>query len=165
MELSGYVSVLRGELSSLTRFAGEDVTRIAEMLAESLDAAVRLTLLDVISAAAAEITARLDGAVIDVRLSSGEPEFVITLAPEDEPRPEPPAAGAEAGDDAGTSRVTLRISEALKSRMEAAAAASGVSVNSWLVRTAAEALDGPAPSGRGRQRGVVGQRLTGYHRS
>ena len=167
MELSGYVSALRAELSSLTRFAGEDVTRIAGLLAESLDPAVRLTLLDVLSAAAAEITTRLEGAVIDVRLASGEPEFVVTLTPDEDPAPQPaPAAEAGESEDPGTSRVTLRISEALKGRVEAAAAAAGISVNSWLVRAASEALNHPGAQSRGRSRsGPVGQRLTGYHRS
>jgi hypothetical protein len=167
MELSGYVSALRAELSSLTRFAGEDVTRIAGLLAESLDPAVRLTLLDVLSAAAAEITAELDDAVIDVRLASGEPEFVVTPTPDQGPAPQPaPAAGAGESEEAGTSRVTLRISEALKARVETAAGAAGISVNSWLVRAAADALNNPGAPGRGRSRaGQVGQRLTGYHRS
>ncbi|MGO9078019.1 MAG: toxin-antitoxin system HicB family antitoxin [Streptosporangiaceae bacterium] len=163
MELSEYVSALRRELSSLTRFAGDDVTRVAELLAQSLDPAVRLTLLDVLTAAAAEITSRLDSAVIDVRLSSGEPEFVITARPSEEPA-EPARGTAEGTEEAGTSRVTLRISEALKARVEAAAAAAGVSVNSWLIRAAAEALDGPRPAGRTRRSGV-GQHITGYHRS
>ena len=59
MELSDYVEKLRGELTSITRFAGEDVARAAELLTETLESSVRLTLLDVLSAAAADITARL----------------------------------------------------------------------------------------------------------
>jgi HicB family len=163
MELSEYSTGLRAELASLTRFAGEDVTRVAEMLAESLDSAVRLTLLEVLSAAAAEITSRLDGVAIDVRLSSGEPDFVVTVAPSEAPAEE--TGPGAVGDEAGTSRVTLRLSEALKGRIEAEAAAAGLSVNSWLVHAAIRALEDPGSAGRGSSRIVVGKRITGYHRS
>src|ERR1700751_5745052 len=113
MELSPYVEGLRSELGSLTRFASDDVIQVASKLAEALDSSVRLTLLEVLSAAAAEITTRLDAAVIDVRLNAGEPEFVITTVPHHADAPQEHAAD----DDAGTARVTLRLSEALKARV------------------------------------------------
>jgi HicB family len=165
MELSEYVTALRAEMASLTRFAGEDVTRIAEMLAESLDSALRLTLLEVLSAAAAEITSRLDDVAIDVRLSGGEPEFVVTVTPDGAPSEDAGRAYAEAGEDAGTSRVTLRLSEALKARIDSAAAAAGLSVNSWLAHAAIRALDDSGSASRSRSRMGIGQRITGYHRS
>src|SRR5215467_11757756 len=100
MELSPYVEGLRGELGSLTRFASDDVAAVAAKLAQALDSSVRLTLLEVLSAAAAEITTRLDDTVIDVRLNAGEPEFVITTVPEHADQPAEAAAEATA-DDAG----------------------------------------------------------------
>ncbi len=99
MDLSSYSESLRRELTAITRFAGEDVARAAEMLAETLDSSVRLALLDVLSAAADEITAAIDGATIDVRLSGSEPEFVVNVdhGPE-EPGPEPmPTKPAQRG--------------------------------------------------------------------
>ena len=81
MDLSEYADSLRRELTSITRFAGEDIARAAEMLSETLDSSVRLALLDVLSAAADEIAASLDGATIDVRLSGTEPEFVVQRRP------------------------------------------------------------------------------------
>jgi hypothetical protein len=168
MELSPYVEGLRRELGSLTRFASDDVVQVAGQLADALDSSVRLTLLEVLSAAAAEITTRLDDAVIDVRLNAGEPEFVITTVPQHAEQPAEPAAEATA-DDAGTARVTLRLSDALKGRVEAQAAADGLSVNSWLAHAAIRALEGSRPGprpGRGPgPRGGVGQRITGYARS
>lgn len=169
MELSQYVEGLRRELGSLTRFAPDEVTEVAQRLAEALDSSVRLTLLEVLSAAAAEITTKLDETVIDVRLSSGEPEFVVTPVPV---HPAEQASGPVpdlAADEAGTARVTLRLSEALKSRVEERAAAEGLSVNSWLVHAAIRALDGKASSGGGyrvrESRSGIGQRITGYARS
>lgn len=164
MELSPYVEGLRRELGSLTRFASDDVVQVAGKLAEALDSSVRLTLLEVLSAAAAEITTRLDDAVIDVRLNAGEPEFVITTVPHHaehatEPAPDMPA------DDAGTARVTLRLSEALKARVEAQAAADGLSVNSWLAHAAIRTLEESGPGRAQRSRSGIGQRITGYARS
>jgi len=165
MELSSYVESLRGELAALTRFASEDVARVAGMLAEALDSSVRLTLLDVLSAAAAEITTRLDDVVIDVRLTAGEPEFVVTAVPAHQPEP-PAGPGPESqADDAGTARITLRLSESLKARVESEASAAGLSVNAWLAHAAIRALEQPGPPSGPRSRLGLGQRLTGYARS
>ncbi len=171
MDLSTYAESLRRELTAITRFAGEDVARAAEMLAETLDSSVRLALLDVLSAAADEITAAIDGATIDVRLSGSEPEFVVNVdhGPE-ESGPEP----SDASDEAGTARITLRLSEGLKARVEAAAAATGQSVNAWLAHAVSRGLDNQ--SGRGPKsrppfppgkpgRPIVGKRYTGFARS
>jgi hypothetical protein len=162
MDLSEYAESLRRELLAITRFAGEDVTRAAEMLAESLDSSVRLALLDVLSAAAEEITAGLDGAVIDVRLSGLEPEFVVTLHQNATAEPAP----ADAGDDASQARITLRMPEGLKTRVESAAAGSGASVNTWLVRAVSRALDAPPGGGpSAKPRSSIGKRYTGFARS
>jgi hypothetical protein len=163
MDLTEYTETLRRELGSVTRFGGEELTRTAEMLADALDSSVRLTLLEVLSAAAAEITTRLDGTVIDVRLSGSEPEFVVTTPPA-EPASEPGAADpGEASDD--MTRITLRLSGPLKARVDAEAAAAGLSVNAWLVRAISRALD-PGPGRPPRiQRGPgPGTRFTGYAR-
>jgi hypothetical protein len=173
MELSDYVGSLRKDLASITRFAGDDIARAAEMLAESLESSVRLTLLDVLSAAAEEITTGLQDTVIDVRLSSGEPEFVVTSTAVQEPDEHEPAEQelAAVSDDAGTARVTLRLAESLKARVEAEAAAAGLSVNTWLVHAAIRALStgesGPPPRQPRPPRPLrlgVGQRITGYAR-
>jgi hypothetical protein len=165
MELSRYVEMLRGELTALTRFAGEDVSRTAGLLAESLDSPVRLTLLDVLSAAAAEITARLDETVVEVRLSDGEPAFVVSTAlPRDSgapPGPEP----ADSAEGTGTARVTLRLSESLKGAIETAAASDGVSVNTWLTRAASRALGNQSRGSQPGPRRGPGQRITGFARS
>lgn len=167
MELSPYVEGLRRELTSLTRFAPDEVAKLAGQLADALDSSVRLTLLDVLSAAAAEITEQLDATVIDVRLSGGEPEFVITAV---HPQHDQPTAGSTqepTADDAGTARVTLRLSEGLKVKIETQAAASGLSVNAWLAHAAIRALEAAGqgtPAGAQRSR-TGGHRITGYARS
>lgn len=162
MELKDYSDALRGELAAITRFANEEVARAGQMLAEALDSSVQLALLDVLSAAAAEITSELDDVVVEVRLAGGEPTFVVSHATH-----EPPAEPAEtAGDETGSARITFRLPDALKGRIEAAAAAQHLSVNTWLVRAASQALD--TPGGQPRppfSRRGPGQRITGYARS
>jgi len=160
MDLTEYTETLRRELGSVTRFGGEEFARTAEMLADALDSSVRLTLLEVLSAAAAEITTRLDGTVIDVRLSGSEPEFVVTTGP-DEPDESAVADPGEASDD--MTRITLRLSGPLKAKVDAAATAAGVSVNAWLVRAISRALD-PAPGRPPRIQRGPGTRFTGYAR-
>ena len=46
------------------------------------------------------------------------------------------------------SRINLRLSESLKGRIEEAAGQAGLSVNAWLVRAAAAALEGGPAGGR-----------------
>ena len=104
MELSEYASALRGELGAITRFANEDIARAGQMLAEALDSSVRLTLLDVLSAAAAEISTSLDDTVVEVRLAGGEPSFVVSSGPleQDAVAPERPAVEVPADADQQT---------------------------------------------------------------
>jgi hypothetical protein len=168
MELSEYIETLRGEVASVTRVAGEDVARAGQMIAEALDSSIRLTLLDVLSGAAAEITSRLDDVAVELRLSSGNPAFVVVHAPPEPPPPPAPGADPARGDgeeETGTSRVTLRLPDGLKTRAEAAAARDGLSLNAWLVRTASRALDNPSESGPRPSRRGPGQRITGFARS
>jgi HicB family len=164
MELSEFADRLRRELASITRFAGEDVARAADLLTGALDSAVRLTLLDVLSAAAEEITARLGDGVVEVRLADGEPTFVVMTAPPEAGFAEP-GQPAGADQEAGTARLTLRLPDSLKARIEAAAARDGVSVNTWLVRAASRSLESPARGGHPGGRWGPGQRLTGYAKS
>src|SRR5205823_2488652 len=79
----------------------------------------------------------------------------------------PPYSNPE--DDTGTTaRVTLRLPEQLKPQIDEAAARAGLSVNAWLVRTVAAALEaapgphagphpGPRPDGR-----PIGRSYTGW---
>src|SRR5260370_29614686 len=100
MDLSRFAGRLRGELAAITRFAGEDVQRVAESLAEALDSSTRLVLLDVLSAAATDITARLSDTGVEGRLADGEPTFVVMTAPPDADDEGPPAAAGDAEDPA-----------------------------------------------------------------
>ncbi|MBG6179247.1 histidine kinase [Arthrobacter sp. CAN_A1] len=139
MELGQYVSDLQRHLADASESGSEDTRAVAERLAAGLDAATRLVLLDALSAAASEITRDLAPGSVDLRLRGREVEFVITLPTVDVEADDSPAVAVEQ-DDASTSRTTLRLPDALKARVDDAAAADGLSVNTWLVRAVAAAL-------------------------
>lgn len=137
MELARYVNDLQRQLVDAAA-NGTDETRVAaERLASALDAATRLVLLDALSAAAAEITRDLAPGSVDLRLRGREVEFVVSAQVAEAVADEAPAVQL---DDASTSRTTLRLPDALKARVDDAAAADGLSVNTWLVRAVAAAL-------------------------
>jgi HicB family len=154
MELSPYLEGLRRELHAAAAPGGPDVARTAELLAGALDAAARLSLMEALGDAAAEITSKLDTATVEVRLRGRDADFVVTPVAEPAPPPAPEPAGTETGDQA---RITLRLPESLKTQVERAAATEGISVNAWLVRAIATAIGGNHPpvvprSGRGPRR-------------
>ncbi|MFD2795751.1 toxin-antitoxin system HicB family antitoxin [Promicromonospora vindobonensis] len=177
MDLTRYVDELQRQLSTAAAAGGDEARELAGRLTAPLDAAARLVLLEALSAAAGEISAELAPGSVDVRLRGGEPEFVVA-APAATPAPvaapaaasapvAPPAAPATADSDAGaTTRTTLRLPDHLKTQAEVAAAREGVSVNTWLVRAVAAALDQPA--GRPEPQPGPGQpatnRVTGWVR-
>jgi predicted transcriptional regulator len=74
-----------------------------------------------------------------VRLRGREIEFVVSQPSSEADNRGAPAATVDP-DDSNTSRTTLRLPDALKARVDEAAAADGVSVNTWLVRAIADAV-------------------------
>ncbi|GAA1008447.1 hypothetical protein Aple_069870 [Acrocarpospora pleiomorpha] len=156
MDLMPYVENLRRELAVAAEAGGPDARALAERLTGVLEAATRLTLLEVLSAAADEITRELAPGSVDVRLRGGDPAFVVT-PPETSSegavgRPETaPPAGPPITEDGGTARMTLRLPEHLKLRVEEVAGRQGISVNAWLVRAISAAFEpgaGPRPVDR-----------------
>jgi hypothetical protein len=178
MDLTPYVEALRSDLQAAAAAGGEQAASAAQLLGVALDASVRLCLVDVMSAMAAEVTAASDATAVEIRMHGREPQVVVAAAEPDEPADLPPAADPgpvggdepEGDDGGGTARITLRLPESLKAQAEAAAAAHGLSVNSWLVRCVAASLsrrgerivERGGPGGRGP---LGGRRLTGYARS
>jgi hypothetical protein len=159
MELSPYLDGLRRELHAAAAPGGPDVTRTAELLTGALDAAARLCLMEALGDAAAEITTKLDGATVEVRLRGRDADFVVT--PEAEPMPPPPAPEPSAADTGDQARITLRLPESLKTAVERAAAGEGISVNAWLVKAIAAVAYGgppapPGPTNRGGPRRITG---------
>jgi hypothetical protein len=169
MDLMPYVENLRRELAVAADAGGDDARALAERLTAPLESAIRLMLLDALSAAADEITRELAPGSVELRLRAGEPDFVVTPAPVDEPdelapEAQPPLARPE-GDDGATARINLRLPEQLKAGVEQAASRERLSVNAWLVRVAAAALARDDPDRRAPRRGGrIGEAYTGWVR-
>ncbi|MEJ7774402.1 MAG: hypothetical protein WKF72_06280 [Nocardioidaceae bacterium] len=150
MDLSPFADSLRRDLSQAAEAGGEDIRAAAERLALALDPAIRLTLLDVLSEAASEITNELDGTSVEVRLKGRQPVFVVTghepLGHPEPPRapepPRPPEPAEEFDGEDPVARITLRLPESLKVRAEELAATRGQSLNTWLVNAARLATSG-----------------------
>ena len=126
-----YVETLRQQLVAAADSGGPESRAAVERLAPGLEAAVRLVLLEALSAAADEITSELAPGAVDVRLRGSDPEFVVTL-PSYEATDDAASGSAASptvipagGDEGGTSRLNLRIPEGLKAKIEEADATRG----------------------------------------
>lgn len=170
MDLAPYVDFLGRELATAAEAGGEEARALAQRLAGPVESALRLTLLEALSAAADEITRDLAPGSVEVRLRGREPQFVVTPPPSEltseptAPEPEPlPDTGPASAEEAATARINFRLPEHLKASIEQAAAKEGRSVNAWLGRVAAAALRQPGTEHAARQHGGRGkQRYTGW---
>lgn len=160
MQLERYADRLRAQLAAVAE-AGSDETRaLAERMSVALEPAIRLALLELLSEAAGEISRELAPGGVDVRLRGQDPELVVSRPSEPAPAAAVPAEPAAVDDEPASFRTTLRLPERLKARVEQTAAAEGVSVNTWLVRAVAAALDADRP----RTPPQSGSRFTGWVR-
>ena len=139
MDLGQHITDLQRQLVEAAENGTDETRAAAERLVGGLDSAARLVLLDVLSAAAGEITRDLAPGSVELRLRGREIEFVVTQ-PSSEPDNDDVHAASIDLDDVSTSRTTLRLPDALKAKVDDAAAADGLSVNTWLVRAVAAAL-------------------------
>jgi hypothetical protein len=153
MQLDRFIDDIARQMAVAAAAGGPEAESLAERLILPLRSAVRLALLESLSAAADELTLELAPGSVEVRLRGGEPSFVIegvtATAPVSEPGPAPLHASADTSqaepDEGSSTRINLRMPDSLKARVEAAALREGRSVNAWLVRAAAAALDHAAP--------------------
>jgi hypothetical protein len=145
VQVSPHVEELQRQLLNAAASGGPETAEIVERLAVALEAAARLAILDALSEAVGEITGQLAPGSVDLRLRGRDVEFAVaTPTPEpvaDPPRPPGQPLATEDDDDSTASRTTVRLPDALKARAAEAAAAEGVSLNTWLVRTVAAALE------------------------
>ena len=144
MDLSPYIAQLREDLSSAAQAGDEQTQQTAAVLAAAVEPAARLAIMNALSDLAAEVTTHLDEEVVELRLDGRDVRVVISSSgaepvAEPEAEEEPPPTATEGGD---ISRITLRLVEQIKGQAEQAAAAQGVSLNSWVAQAVQGALSG-----------------------
>lgn len=142
MDTTVGITRLQATLEQQVLLAGSDsaVEAAGRALLAAAGPAVRGLALDLAEQAAAEVRAQLPGHLVEVVLEDGEPALRV--------RPEEAGRGTAPGGEAADARVTLRLSPRLKEALEEAAAYSGESLNSWLVRTLSAQKGRHQPRGR-----------------
>jgi HicB family len=151
MQIDGHVQALQEDLARVAAVGDQSTARAADLLAAALEASFGRRLQEALAEAALELSMQLDRGRVEVRVAGGDPELVYV----DESEPSQP----EASDEASSARITLRLPDSLKARVDAAASAGGVSVNTWLVQALGRLLAPQPPAVSGRHR------LAGYGRS
>lgn len=147
MQLAQHVEHVRHQLRSAAALGDERTQQIAANLADAVAPAVQLAVMSALASAADEITAALldtpGSPAVSVSLDGdhhngdANREIRIDVRATAVDAGVPPEPASDDGD--ATARISLRLSESLKGEIDAAARREGVSVNTWLVRTAARA--------------------------
>ncbi len=170
MDLTLYVDRLRQALTDALPSDDPATAAGAERLLRAVDPAVRLTLMEALSDAAAQISADLGEGSVEVRLRGRDVELVVDIAPRAAVEWQPPVDLTSDVTTGDLARLTLRLPQDLKADAEAAAARSGQSLNSWLVTGLRRSVLGSAPVGHEHTtprhprvpHSLSGQHLTGW---
>jgi len=147
MDLTPYVSRVEDSLAAASAVGDESAQRVATALTSALEPAVRLAIMAALGDMALEVTDALGDRIVEVRLDGTDVRVVVSepLAPEGVEAEMPLASGG-----GELSRITLRLPDEVKVKAEQAAAAQGISLNTWLSRAAQQALRaGGSPPGHG----------------
>jgi hypothetical protein len=148
MNLTIVLEGIQEDLQAAAELGDERAAQVARRLSDVLGSRLRLSLLDVLSQVAVEVSSKLPAGHVEVRLAGQEPELVFV----DEPAEAPPAS------EELSARISLRLPESLKVAVERSADREGISTNAWLVRALARAVESRPSASSGR-------RLTGYAKS
>jgi len=148
MKMSLVLDGLTSDVVAVGELGDDAVAEAAERIAAVLVRSAQGRILDLLSDAAAELSADLPEGRVDVRIA-GDDVFLAYV--EDE--------YASDGDGNGdlSARITLRLGESLKARVEEGASSEGISVNTFIVRV----LERGTSAQRSRSR-RGGNRLRGY---
>jgi hypothetical protein len=151
MKLSPHVDALQHDLTAAAALGDEQAAEIGSRLADAAARSAPLRFLEALGDALLEANEQLPSGHLELRLAGGDPGVVFVE--EEGAVPAPPA------DEPSAARLTLRLPARLKSELEAAAAAEGVSLNTWLVRALSGAVS------HATRLSHTSRRLVGYGRT
>lgn len=158
MDLDHYLDGLRDDLAKATALSDEHTRHVAERLLVALEPALRLRLVEVLTDAAASLSADL-GDTVEVRMEGRDPVWFVQRQVHEAVEP---TLVLDESDADGTARITLRLPESVKRAAEAAAEDERVSLNSWIVTAVRAHLAVPGPRGRTHPRTRTERRITGW---
>jgi hypothetical protein len=117
----------------------ERLSRLLRMTRPGVDRALADLLVEVLD----EVNQHLDDVRADIAFHGADGGFTVEVKPRqgESARADDEAADAAAS-GADAEKLTLRLPQGLKERAAAAAAAEGLSLNSWIVRAVSRQLDG-----------------------
>lgn len=156
MDLSPYVISVQRGLTTAAALADNTTQEVAGRMGAAMESAVRLALLDALADAAAAIGAEVAPTSVELRVSAGNPEFIVRV-PAASAQPtmlQPPLQDTLATDegelDEPAARISLRLPASVKAKVDEVADRDGVSTNAWLIRAVVDALaDRRRPRGGG----------------
>jgi HicB family len=154
MKMSLVVEGLRSDVVSVGALGDDTVAEVAERIADLLGRSVPGRILDLLSEAAAELSAELPEGRVEIRVAGDDVDLAY-VGDEHIGVPDPAAGGGDGGDL--SARITLRLGERLKESVEAGATREGVSVNTYIVRMLERAT-----AMQRNWSGRAGHRLRGY---
>lgn len=157
MQLHAYLTSVAEDLERSTQLADDATRDIANRLIAVLEPGLRIAMVQLLSDAAAQLTAELSGPIVTVRMDGRDPVWNIVIPESHEPISLP---AETALDDEGTARVTVRLPEAVKRRAEALAQASGQSLNTWISNALRSATSATPPATKARTN--TSHRITGW---
>ncbi len=146
MNITRHASSVEEYVTAAAAAGDEPTRRAAALLLVALEPAVRLAIMNALADLADEVSDALGERTVEVRLDAGEARVVVSAPAE---RIEAPDLDLQGGEP---SRVTLRLPEELKRTAEDAAAAQGVSLNTWLGQAVRDAVRGAGAAQTGRNR-------------
>ncbi|HLV90810.1 MAG TPA: toxin-antitoxin system HicB family antitoxin [Acidimicrobiia bacterium] len=129
MQLDQALLGLETAVETQLRVAGPEATELGAQLMAALQPAIRQTFLDVLCAAAAEVSSQLVGQKVEVKMVDGDPELVVTRDDSGT------SARFDDDDDIDMSEtcITVRLPSNLKEIIADAAQAAGDSLNAFVV--------------------------------
>src|SRR4051794_30578238 len=107
MQFDAHVHALQQDLAAVGALGDEATAEAARRITLTLEAALRVRLLDALGEAAGELSAQLGSGHVEIRLAGRDPQLVLV----DEIAPAAEAPAAAPSDDAFTARLTLRLPE------------------------------------------------------
>jgi hypothetical protein len=155
MELSSLAALIGADIAALGRLGDDTTADAATRIVGALGGPISARLLEVLSQVAAELDTQGQPAHVELRVVGSDARLVLITDAADV---EPAASAPTDGDT--DARISLRLPTTLKTAVETAAAAEGVSVNSYIVRRLSVQ---PTQSARSQQSGR--RRMSGYGRS